>query len=124
MKMNYKAIVVCLALVPILVVGFAFGYSVIPAAVAPTPAPRCEVTWYKAKDHTVAANPRHQIPDGAYIKFTNLDTAPARVVIVRKRGHMSPKAVADFDLAPEAFQQLAPLSDGRLKRVEWQIVFP
>ena len=84
----------------------------------------CEVTWYKAKDHTVAANPRHQIPDGAYIKFTNLDTAPARVVIVRKRGHMSPKAVADFDLAPEAFQQLAPLSDGRLKRVEWQVVFP
>jgi|GEM_PF-6233082 len=84
----------------------------------------CEVTWYRAKDHTVAANPRHQIPDGAYIKFTNRATAPAKVLIVRKRGHMSPKAAADFDLAPEAFEQLAPLSEGRLKQVEWQIVFP
>jgi hypothetical protein len=84
----------------------------------------CEVTWYRAKDHTVAANPRHQIPDGAYIKFTNYGTAPARIVIVRKRGHMKPGAKADFDLCPEAFEQLAPLSDGRLKQVEWQIVFP
>lgn len=84
----------------------------------------CEVTWYRAKDHTVAVNPRHSVPDGAYIKFTNKATAPERIVIVRKRGHMKPGAKADFDLCPEAFEQLAPLSDGRLKQVEWQIVFP
>jgi hypothetical protein len=84
----------------------------------------CEVTWYRAKDYTVAVNPRHTVPDGAYIKFTNKATAPERIVIVRKRGHMKPGAKADFDLCPEAFEQLAPLSDGRLKQVEWQIVFP
>lgn len=83
-----------------------------------------ELTWYKAKDHTVAANPRHQIPDGAYIQFTNRSVVPNSVVIVRKRGHMNPTAVADFDLCPEAFTQLAPLSEGRLKQVDWKIVYP
>lgn len=83
-----------------------------------------EVTWYHAKDHTVAVNPRHKVPDGAYIQFTNRGVVPNSVVIVRKRGHMNPKAVADFDLAPEAFKQLAPLDEGRLKQVEWRVIYP
>jgi expansin (peptidoglycan-binding protein) len=100
------------------IVGLLFW--LLPDTVSPT----CEVTWYHAKDHTVAVNPRHKVPDGAYILFTNRATVPQSVVIVRKRGHMNPKAKADFDLCPEAFKQLAPLDEGRLKEVEWRVIYP
>lgn len=86
--------------------------------------PKANVTWYHTPGISVAAHPRHDIPDGAYIAFTNEGKVPHTFVIVEKRGHMSPSAVADFDLSPDAFVKLAPLAEGRLKKIRWRVILP
>jgi hypothetical protein len=83
---------------------------------------RANVTWYKAPGITVAVNPRRHIPDGTYLRMENEDVVPHKILFVKVSGHMSPRAVADFDLSPEAFVQLAPLSVGRLHKVKWSVV--
>lgn len=80
------------------------------------------VTWYKAPGVSVAVNPRRHIPDGTYLRMVNLDVVPHKILCVKVSGHMSPRAVADFDLSPAAFVELAPLSVGRLKRVKWSVI--
>ena len=83
---------------------------------------RANVTWYKAPGVTVAVNPRRHIPDGTYLRMVNEDVVPHRILCVKVSGHMSPRAVADFDLSPAAFVELAPLSVGRLKKVKWSVI--
>ena len=89
---------------------------------APTPAASTgqseagEATWYKTSDPAVCAH--KTIPMGTVLKVTDIESGKTTTCKVGDRGPYVEGRI--LDLSPEAFSQLAPLSDGVINiKIEW-----
>jgi rare lipoprotein A len=75
-----------------------------------------EGTWYKTSDPAICAH--KSIAMGTIIKVTNIENGKSTSCKVGDRGPYVDGRI--IDLSPEAFSQLAPLSDGVINvKLEW-----
>ena len=75
-----------------------------------------QATWYQTSDPIVCAH--KTLPMGTIVTVTNVETGKSTTCKVGDRGPYVDGRI--LDLSPEAFAQLAPLSEGVINvRIEW-----